>query len=103
VIDRPLIARGADRCSSRRFLLWILPWFGLLGFGLYGAGLCLVKGLNQTNMDNASPSGLIYMDPTVIALSGRVLHRFSALHSRSAALIRDQQRGGDRSSAIAAP
>ena len=69
VIDRPLIARGLDRCSWSRFVLWILPWFALLGFGLYGAGLCLVKGLNQTNMDNRFAFGLwIFMDLTVIAL-----------------------------------
>lgn len=69
VIDRPLIARGVDRCSTGRFLLWILPWFALLGVGLYGAGLCLVKGLNQTNMDNRFVFGLwIYLDLTVIAL-----------------------------------
>jgi menaquinone reductase, integral membrane subunit len=28
------------------------------GFGLYSAGLCLVKGLNQTNMDNRFAFGL---------------------------------------------
>jgi len=35
------------------------PLGALLVFGLYSAGLCLVKGLNQTNMDNrfASASG----------------------------------------------
>jgi Ni/Fe-hydrogenase subunit HybB-like protein len=56
-------------CSSRQFLLWILPWAGLLAFGLYAAGLCLVKGLNQTNMDNRFAFGLwIFLDLTVIAL-----------------------------------
>ena len=41
----------------------------LLAFGLYGAGLCLVKGLNQTNMDNRFAFGLwIFLDLTVIAL-----------------------------------
>jgi molybdopterin-containing oxidoreductase family membrane subunit len=69
VIDRPLIARGLDRCPTGTFLLWILPWFALLAVGLYGAGLCLVRGLNQTNMDNRFAFGLwIFLDLTVIAL-----------------------------------
>ena len=56
-------------CSNRQFLLWILPWAALLLFGLYSAGLCLVKGLNQTNMDNRFAFGLwIFLDLTVIAL-----------------------------------
>jgi molybdopterin-containing oxidoreductase family membrane subunit len=69
IIDRPLIATGADRCPPRRFVTWIAFWSLLLAFGLYGAGLCLVKGLNQTNMDNRFAFGLwIYLDLTVIAL-----------------------------------
>jgi molybdopterin-containing oxidoreductase family membrane subunit len=41
----------------------------MLLFGLYCAGLCLVKGLNQTNMDNRFAFGLwIFLDLTVIAL-----------------------------------
>jgi Ni/Fe-hydrogenase subunit HybB-like protein len=69
IIDRHLIAHDADRCPTHRFLLWILFWSAVLGFGLYGAGLCLVKGLNQTNMDNRFAFGLwIFLDLTVIAL-----------------------------------
>src|SRR3954466_2690158 len=68
-MDKFLIARGVKRCSQGRFLLWILPWAALLAFGLYAAGLCLVKGLNQTNMDNRFAFGLwIFLDLTVIAL-----------------------------------
>src|SRR4051794_341477 len=68
-MDKHLIARGVKRCSTRRFLLWILPWAGLLAFGLYSAALCLIKGLNQTNMDNRFAFGLwIFLDLTVIAL-----------------------------------
>ena len=68
-MDKALIARGVKRCTTGRFLLWILPWLGLLAFGLYSAGLCLVKGLNQTNMDNRFAFGLwIFLDLTVIAL-----------------------------------
>ncbi|MGA2269724.1 MAG: menaquinone reductase integral membrane subunit QrcD [Bryobacteraceae bacterium] len=68
-MDKEFIARGVKRCSTPRFVLWILPWVALLAFGLYSAGLCLVKGLNQTNMDNRFAFGLwIFLDLTVIAL-----------------------------------
>jgi molybdopterin-containing oxidoreductase family membrane subunit len=68
-VDKDLITRGVKRCSTSRFLLWISPWALLLAFGLYSAGLCLVKGLNQTNMDNRFAFGLwIFLDLTVIAL-----------------------------------
>ena len=61
--------RGVRRSTPRQFLLWILPWCALLAFGLYAAGLCLIKGLNQTNMDNRFAFGLwIFLDLTVIAL-----------------------------------
>ena len=68
-MDKDLITRGVKRCSTSRFLLWISPWALLLAFGLYSAGLCLVEGLNQTNMDNRFAFGLwIFLDLTVIAL-----------------------------------
>lgn len=68
-LDKKLIARGLKRCSTPQFVLWILPWIALLAFGVYAAGLCLVKGLNQTNMDNRFAFGLwIFLDLTVIAL-----------------------------------
>ncbi len=68
-MDSGFIARGVKRCSSGRFLLWITPWTALLLFGLYSAGLCLVNGLNQTNMDNRFAFGLwIFLDLTIIAL-----------------------------------
>jgi molybdopterin-containing oxidoreductase family membrane subunit len=68
-MDKFLIARGLKRCSTGKFLAWIGPWLALLVFGLYAAGLCLVKGLNQTNMDNRFAFGLwIFLDLTVIAL-----------------------------------
>jgi molybdopterin-containing oxidoreductase family membrane subunit len=68
-VDSHLIPRGVQRCSTPRFLLWIAPWVAMLAFGLYSAGLCLVKGLNQTNMDNRFAFGLwIFLDLTVIAL-----------------------------------
>jgi len=68
-VDKQFITRGVARCSTGKFLLWILPWAALLGFGLFAAGLCLIKGLNQTNMDNRFAFGLwIFLDLTVIAL-----------------------------------
>lgn len=68
-MDKEFIARGVKRCSTGRFLLWIVPWAALLAFGLYAAALVLVKGLNQTNMDNRFAFGLwIFLDLTVIAL-----------------------------------
>src|SRR6476619_2041987 len=68
-MDKPLISRGLKRCSTGRFARWIAPWTALLAFGLYAAALCLIKGLNQTNMDNRFAFGLwIFLDLTVIAL-----------------------------------
>ncbi len=68
-MDKDLIVRGLQRSSFRRFLLWLVPWSGLLVFGVYGIYLCLAKGLNQTNMDNRFAFGVwIFLDLTVIAL-----------------------------------
>src|SRR6476661_5997259 len=67
--DRKWIARGEERTSLPRFLLWLTPWAALLAVGLYAAGLCLGRGLNQTNMDNRFAFGLwIFLDLTIIAL-----------------------------------
>jgi molybdopterin-containing oxidoreductase family membrane subunit len=64
-----LTPRGLRRCSTRQFAAWVTPWFALLAFGVYSAALCLIKGLNQTNMDNRFAFGLwIFLDLTVIAL-----------------------------------
>jgi menaquinone reductase, integral membrane subunit len=68
-MDRQLILRGVKRCTAGQFFLWTLPWLALFALGVYAAGLCLVKGLNQTNMDNRFAFGLwIFLDLTVIAL-----------------------------------
>jgi Ni/Fe-hydrogenase subunit HybB-like protein len=68
-VDKEFIARGVKRCSTGKFLLWLLPWFALLAFGVYSAALCLIKGLNQTNMDDRFAFGLwIFLDLAVIAL-----------------------------------
>lgn len=67
-MDKAFIPRGLNRCSPRQFAAWILPWLALFAAGCYAAGLCLVKGLNQTNMDNRFAFGLwIFLDLTVIA------------------------------------
>ncbi|HMD72118.1 MAG TPA: NrfD/PsrC family molybdoenzyme membrane anchor subunit [Bryobacteraceae bacterium] len=68
-MDKRFIPAGVSRCSTGRFLLWLAPWAAMLLFGLYCAGLCLVKGLNQTHMNNRFAFGLwIFLDLTVIAL-----------------------------------
>ncbi len=57
------------RCSTPKFLLWLSFWGLLLLWGLYGAFLCLYKGLNQTGMNNYFIFGLwITVDLAVIAL-----------------------------------
>jgi len=66
--DGKLMSRGVRRAPLPKFLLGIAPWVVLLAYGLYGAFLCLYKGLNQTAMDNRFAFGLwIYLDLTVIA------------------------------------
>ena len=63
------VAARPYRAPLGRFLLWLLPWFALLAFGILGVVLCLWHGLNQTNMDNRFAFGLwIVLDLTVIAL-----------------------------------
>lgn len=67
--DERWIARGAERVSLRRFLVWLAPWVLVLALGVYAAGLCLYYGLNQTNMDNRFAFGLwIFLDLGIIAL-----------------------------------
>ncbi|MCA1732097.1 MAG: polysulfide reductase NrfD [Acidobacteria bacterium] len=68
-MDKTLILRGVRRCSTGRFLAWLTPWTLLLAIGLFALGLCLVRGLNQTNMDNRFAFGLwIFLDLAIIAL-----------------------------------
>ncbi len=69
VADSRWIARGEERTSLAKFLLWLAPWAVVLAVGIYAAGLCLWYGLNQTNMDNRFAFGLwIFLDLSIIAL-----------------------------------
>jgi molybdopterin-containing oxidoreductase family membrane subunit len=68
-VDKSLTLRGARRCSTGKFLAWLTPWGVMLAIGLLAIGLCLILGLNQTNMDNRFAFGLwIFLDLTIIAL-----------------------------------
>ncbi len=68
-MDKHLIIRGQRRSPLWKFVLWIAPWAVILCLGLFAIYLCLVEGLNQTNMDNRFAFGLwIFLDLTVIAL-----------------------------------
>ncbi|UCF85138.1 MAG: polysulfide reductase NrfD [Desulfobacteraceae bacterium] len=68
-MDSALIPEGTKRCSPQLFLLWTLPWLALLAWGGLSAALCLLKGLNQTNMSNVFAFALwIVFDLAVIAL-----------------------------------
>ena len=68
-MDKGLILRSASRCSTKQFMAWLMPWVAMLGLGVFAIGLCLIQGLNQTNMDNRFAFGLwIFLDLTVIAL-----------------------------------
>lgn len=68
-MDLMLMPEGVKRCSLKTFLLWSLPWIGLLVWGAVSAFLCLWKGLNQTNMTDYFAFALwIVFDLSVIAL-----------------------------------
>jgi Ni/Fe-hydrogenase subunit HybB-like protein len=68
-MDEALLPEGVKRCSPKTFLLWTLPWLGLVAWGLLSAFLVLIKGLNQTNMSNIFAFALwIVFDLAVIAL-----------------------------------
>ncbi len=69
LVDRRWIERGVERSSTKRFVLWLAPWFAMLALGIYAAGLCLYYGLNQTNMDNRFAFGMwIFLDLAIIAM-----------------------------------
>jgi menaquinone reductase, integral membrane subunit len=68
-MDKKLLVRGVTRSPFNKFILRLLPWFFLLGIGLYAMFMVFYKGLNLTNMDNRFAFGLwIYFDLAIIAL-----------------------------------
>ena len=68
-MDSALIPEGSKRCSTSAFFFWTLPWLLLLAWGGISALLCLVLGLNQTNMSNIFAFALwIVVDLAIIAL-----------------------------------
>ena len=68
-MDAAIIPDGVKRCSPLRFLIWTIPWLALLAWGGLSAVLCLLLGLNQTNMSNIFAFALwIVFDLAVIAL-----------------------------------
>ncbi len=70
-MDSGLIPPGLQRCSLGRFLVWIGAATLFLAWSIYGIVLCLLKGLNQTNMNDAYGFALwIWADLAVIALGG---------------------------------
>lgn len=70
-MDSDLIPKGVQRCSLGKFLLWISACGLVLAIGVYAMILCWLKGLNQTNMNDAYGFALwIWADLAVIALGG---------------------------------
>jgi molybdopterin-containing oxidoreductase family membrane subunit len=70
-MDSELIPDGVNRCSLGKFIVWIGLVGAVLLWGVYAMFLCWIKGLNQTNMDNAFGFALwIWADLAVIALGG---------------------------------
>lgn len=68
-MDSAFIPEGTKRCPVSVFFFWTLPWLLLLAWGGISAGLCLVLGLNQTNMSDIFAFALwIVVDLAVIAL-----------------------------------
>lgn len=68
-MDSAFIPEGTKRCPVSVFFFWTLPWLLLLAWGGISAALCLVLGLNQTNMSNIFAFALwIVVDLAVIAL-----------------------------------
>ena len=70
-MDAALIPKGVKRCPLWQFLAGLTPVVLILLWGVYAMLLCWLKGLNQTNMNNAYGFALwIWADLAVIALGG---------------------------------
>jgi molybdopterin-containing oxidoreductase family membrane subunit len=70
-MDSALIPKGVKRCPIWQFSLWIAANGAVLAWGVFAMLLVYIKGLNQTNMNNAYGFALwIWADLAVIALGG---------------------------------
>jgi Ni/Fe-hydrogenase subunit HybB-like protein len=70
-MDSALIPKGVKRCPVWQFVLWIGASGAFLAWGVFAMLLIYIKGLNQTNMNNAYGFALwIWADLAVIALGG---------------------------------
>jgi len=70
-MDSALIPKGVKRCPIWQFILWIGANGAILAWGVFAMLLVYIKGLNQTNMNNAYGFALwIWADLAVIALGG---------------------------------
>ncbi len=70
-MDSALIPEGVKRCPLWQFALGLVIVGAVLLWGVYAAMLVWIKGLNQTNMNDAYGFALwIWADLTVIALGG---------------------------------
>jgi len=70
-MDTALIPKGVKRCPLWQFILMLGPVVALMLWGVFAMLLVLLKGLNQTNMNDAYGFAIwIWADLTVIALGG---------------------------------
>ncbi|UCE56758.1 MAG: polysulfide reductase NrfD [Desulfobacterales bacterium] len=70
-MDSALIPEGVKRCPTWQFIIWIGVVGAVMMWGVFAILLVYIKGLNQTNMNNAYGFALwIWADLTVIALGG---------------------------------
>ena len=70
-MDSALIPKGANRCPFPVFATGIAVVGVIVLWGVYAMGLCWLKGLNQTNMDDYYGFALwIWADLAVIAIGG---------------------------------
>jgi len=70
-MDSALIPKGVKRCPPWQFILGIIIVGAVLLWGVFAMLLCWMKGLNQTNMNNAYGFAIwIWADLAVIALGG---------------------------------
>jgi molybdopterin-containing oxidoreductase family membrane subunit len=70
-MDSALIPEGVKRCPTWQFLLFVGAVGAVLMWGAFAMLLVFIKGLNQTNMNNAYGFALwIWADLAVIALGG---------------------------------